>query len=300
MIKRVAVLMGGWSAEREVSLVSGANCANALKEAGYEVTSIDVQRDMAALMTRLYPKPDAVFNALHGRYGEDGCVQGFLDILAIPYTHSGVQASAIAMNKPMAKKLFALAGIPVAEHLLASPDEILSGDLMARPYVIKPVNEGSSVGVQILRDGENYLVLDEGIAGASQMMVEAFIPGREFTVSIMGGKALAVTEVKTERLFYDYDAKYAAGGSTHEIPAKIDEDIEVEAMRLAELAHATLGCRGVSRADFRFDGEKLVILELNTQPGMTPTSLVPEQAAYAGISFPKLVSWMVENAEFDE
>ena len=300
MTKHVAVLMGGWSAEREVSLVSGANCANALKEAGYEVTSIDVQRDMAALMTRLYPKPDAVFNALHGRYGEDGCVQGFLDILAIPYTHSGVQASAIAMNKPMAKKLFALAGIPVAEHLLASADEILSGDLMARPYVIKPVNEGSSVGVQILRDGENYLVLDEGIAGASQMMVEAFIPGREFTVSIMGGKALAVTEVKTERLFYDYDAKYAAGGSTHEIPAKIDEDIEVEAMRLAELAHATLGCRGVSRADFRFDGEKLVILELNTQPGMTPTSLVPEQAAYAGISFPKLVSWMVENAEFDE
>ena len=219
MIKRVAVLMGGWSAEREVSLVSGANCANALKEAGYEVTSIDVQRDMAALMTRLYPKPDAVFNALHGRYGEDGCVQGFLDILAIPYTHSGVQASAIAMNKPMAKKLFALAGIPVAEHLLASPEEILSGDLMARPYVIKPVNEGSSVGIQILRDGANYFVLDEGMAGASLMMVEAFIPGREFTVTIMGGKALAVTEVKTERLFYDYDAKYAAGGSIHEIPA---------------------------------------------------------------------------------
>ena len=300
MTKHVAVLMGGWSAEREVSLVSGASCANALKEAGYEVTSIDVQRDMAALMTRLYPKPDAVFNALHGRYGEDGCVQGLLDILAIPYTHSGVQASAIAMDKPMAKKLFALAGIPVAEHLLASPDEILAGDLMARPYVIKPVNEGSSVGIQILRDGKNYLVLDEGMAGASQMMIEAFIPGREFTITIMGGKALAVTEVKTERLFYDYDAKYAAGGSIHEIPAKIEKNIEVEAMRLAELAHAVLGCRGVSRADFRFDGERLVILELNTQPGMTPTSLVPEQAAYAGISFPKLVSWMVENAEFDE
>ena len=300
MTKHVAVLMGGWSAEREVSLVSGANCANALKEAGYEVTSIDVQRDMAALMTRLYPKPDAVFNALHGRYGEDGCVQGLLDILAIPYTHSGVQASAIAMDKPMAKKLFALAGIPVAEHLLASPDEILAGDLMARPYVIKPVNEGSSVGIQILRDGKNYLVLDEGMAGASQMMIEAFIPGREFTITVMGGKALAVTEVTTERLFYDYDAKYAAGGSIHEIPAKIDKNIEVEAMRLAELAHAVLGCRGVSRADFRFDGERLVILELNTQPGMTPTSLVPEQAAYAGISFPKLVSWMVENAEFDE
>ncbi|MBM10250.1 MAG: D-alanine--D-alanine ligase [Magnetovibrio sp.] len=300
MTKNVAVLMGGWSAEREVSLVSGANCATALKEAGYNVTSIDVQRDMAALITRLYPKPDVVFNALHGRFGEDGCVQGLLDILAIPYTHSGLQCSAIAMNKPMAKKLFSLAGIPVAEHLLATPDEIISGDLMARPFVIKPLNEGSSVGVQIFHEGDNSPVLIEDMRGASKMMVEAFIPGREFTIAIMGGKALAVTEVKTERLFYDYDAKYATGGSVHEIPAKIDKDIEVEALRLAELAHKTLDCRGVSRADFRYDGEKLVILELNTQPGMTPTSLVPEQAAYVGITFPKLVSWMVENAEFDE
>ena len=300
MTKHVAVLMGGWSAEREVSLVSGANCATALKEAGYNVTSIDVQRDMAALITRLYPKPDVVFNALHGRFGEDGCVQGLLDILAIPYTHSGLQSSAIAMNKPMAKKLFSLAGIPVAEHLLATPDEILSGDLMARPFVIKPLNEGSSVGVQIFRKEDNSPVVIDDMRGASKMMVEAFIPGREFTISIMGGKALAVTEVKTERLFYDYDAKYAAGGSVHEIPAKIDEDIKAEAMHFAELAHQTLDCRGVSRADFRYDGEKLVILELNTQPGMTPTSLVPEQAAYVGITFPKLVSWMVENAEFDE
>ena len=300
MTKHVAVLMGGWSAEREVSLVSGAACANALKEAGYDVTPIDVQRDMGALMTRLYPKPNAVFNALHGRYGEDGCVQGLLDILAIPYTHSGLLASAIAMDKPMAKRLFALAGIPVAEHVLASPDEVLTGDLLPRPYVVKPANEGSSVGVQIIRNGDNGPVINEGMAGESQMMVEAFIPGRELTVAVKGGKALAVTEVKTDRGFYDYDAKYVDGGSTHEVPAIIDKTVEAEVMRLAEIAHEVLGCRGVSRADFRCDGERLVILEVNTQPGMTPTSLVPEQAAHLGISFPELVSWMVESAECDK
>ena len=300
MTKHVAVLMGGWSAEREVSLVSGAACANALKEAGYDVTPIDVQRDMGALMTRLYPKPNAVFNALHGRYGEDGCVQGLLDILAIPYTHSGLLASAIAMDKPMAKRLFALAGIPVAEHILASPDEVLAGDLLPRPYVVKPANEGSSVGVQIIRNGDNGPVINEGMAGESRVMVEAFIPGRELTVAVKGGKALAVTEVKTDRGFYDYDAKYVEGGSTHEVPAIIDKTLEAEVMRLAEIAHEVLGCRGVSRADFRCDGERLVILEVNTQPGMTPTSLVPEQAAHLGISFPELVSWMVESAECDK
>lgn len=300
MTKHVAVLMGGWSAEREVSLVSGAACANALKEAGYVVTPIDVQRDMGSLMTRLYPKPNAVFNALHGRYGEDGCVQGLLDILAIPYTHSGLLASAIAMDKPTAKRLFALAGIPVAEHVLASPDEVLAGDLLPRPYVVKPANEGSSVGVQIIRNGDNGPVINEGMAGESQMMVEAFIPGRELTVAVKGGKALAVTEVKTDRGFYDYDAKYVEGGSTHEVPAIIDKTVEAEVMRLAEIAHEVLGCRGVSRADFRCDGERLVILEVNTQPGMTPTSLVPEQAAHLGISFPELVSWMVESAECDK
>ena len=300
MTKHVAVLMGGWSAEREVSLVSGAACANALKEAGYDVTPIDVQRDMGALMTRLYPKPNAVFNALHGRYGEDGCVQGLLDILAIPYTHSGLLASAIAMDKPTAKRLFALAGIPVAEHVLASPDEVLAGDLLPRPYVVKPANEGSSVGVQIIRNGDNGPVINEGMTGESQMMVEAFIPGRELTVAVKGGKALAVTEVKTDRGFYDYDAKYVDGGSTHEVPAIIDKTVEAEVMRLAEIAHEVLGCRGVSRADFRCDGERLVILEVNTQPGMTPTSLVPEQAAHLGISFPELVSWMVESAECDK
>jgi D-alanine-D-alanine ligase len=300
MTKHVAVLMGGWSAEREVSLVSGAACTKALKEAGYDVTPIDVQRDMGALMTRLYPKPDAVFNALHGRYGEDGCVQGLLDILGIPYTHSGLLASALAMDKPMAKKQFAAAGIPVAEHVIATPDEILAGDVMPRPYVIKPANEGSSVGVQIVREGDNGPVMDDGMVGSRQMMVERMIEGRELTVAVMGGEALAVTEVTTHRGFYDYDAKYVDGGSIHQIPADIDDGLTQETMRLAELAHEALGCRGVSRADFRYDGDSLYILEVNTQPGMTPTSLVPEQALYKGMSFPELVSWMVENAEYDQ
>lgn len=300
MTKHVAVLMGGWSAEREVSLVTGAACVNALKGAGYDVTPIDVQRDMGALMTRLYPKPDAVFNALHGRYGEDGCVQGLLDILAIPYTHSGLMASAVAMDKPMAKRMFEMAGIPVAEHVLATPEEILAGDVISRPYVIKPANEGSSIGVQIVREGDNGPVMDDGMVGSPRMMVESFIDGKELTVAVMEGKALAVTEVMTHRGFYDYDAKYVDGGSEHRIPADVDDDVASEAMRLAELAHETLGCRGVSRADFRYDGERLMILEVNTQPGMTPTSLVPEQAAHIGMSFQELVSWMVENAEFDE
>jgi len=300
MTKHVAILMGGWSAEREVSLVSGAACTKALKEAGYDVTPIDVQRDMGALMTRLYPKPDAVFNALHGRYGEDGCVQGLLDILAIPYTHSGLLASALAMDKPMAKKQFAAAGIPVAEHVIATPDEILAADVMPRPYVIKPANEGSSVGVQIVREGDNGPIMDDGMVGSPRMMVERMIEGRELTVAVMGGEALAVTEVTTHRGFYDYDAKYVDGGSHHQIPAEIDDELTQETMRLAELAHEALGCRGVSRADFRYDGDSLYILEVNTQPGMTPTSLVPEQALHKGMSFPELVSWMVENAEYDE
>jgi len=299
MTKHVAVLMGGWSAEREVSLVTGAACSKALKAAGYDVTPIDVQRDMGALMTRLYPKPDAVFNALHGRFGEDGCVQGLLDILGIPYTHSGLMASALAMDKPMAKRLFKMAGIDVAEHVEATPDEILERDVMPRPYVIKPANEGSSVGVQIVREGDNGPMMDDGMVGSPRMMVEQFISGRELTVSVMGGKALAVTEVKTHRGFYDYDAKYVTGGSVHELPADIEPALTEKAMRVAELAYETLGCRGVARADFRYDGERLVILEVNTQPGMTPTSLVPEQAAHVGMPFPELVSWMVEHAEYD-
>jgi D-alanine-D-alanine ligase len=299
VIRNVAVLMGGWSAEREVSLVSGAAVAGGLKSAGYSVTSIDVQRDMGALLTRLYPKPDAVFNALHGRYGEDGCVQGLLNILDIPYTHSGLLASALAMDKPAAKSLFAAAGILVAEHVIANRDELAGGAVMAAPYVIKPLNEGSSVGIHIVGEGDTFTPTAESWPYGEKVMVERFIPGRELTVAVMGDHALAVTEITTQRGFYDYQAKYAEGGSQHRLPADLPGPVEAEARRISELAHQKLGCRGVSRADIRFDGKDLYILEVNTQPGMTPTSLVPEQAALAGIPFPELVGWMVENAACD-
>lgn len=300
MSDHVAILMGGWSAEREVSLVSGASVATALKTAGYQVTAIDVQRDAAALLTRLYPRPDAVFNALHGRYGEDGCVQGLLNILDVPYTHSGLLASAVAMDKPMAKQLFQAAGLPVAEHVLATREDFAAGDVMERPYVIKPINEGSSVGVRIVHEGDNSSFEDiEPWGFGDQVMVEKFIPGRELTVAVMGDRPLAVTEITTGNKFYDYDAKYADGGSAHQLPADVPADIYDQAMAYAVTAHQVLGCRGVSRADFRYDGEEIYILEVNTQPGMTPTSLVPEQAAHVNISFPELVSWMVENAVCD-
>jgi D-alanine-D-alanine ligase len=300
MSRSVVVLMGGWSSEREVSLVSGAAVADSLRAAGYRVTAIDVQRDVGTVLSRLSPRPDAVFNALHGRYGEDGCVQGLLDILGLPYTHSGLLASALAMHKPMAQRLFAQAGIAVAEHRIVSREQVMGGDVMPRPYVIKPLNEGSSVGVRIVREGDNLTIAREGDwPYGGEVMVERFIEGRELTVAVMGDRALAVTEIRTHRGFYDYDAKYAEGGSRHVIPAEIDPEVYDEAKRLSVLAHRTLGCRGVSRADFRFDGRTLYMLEVNTQPGMTPTSLVPEQAAYAGISFQELVSWMVENAECD-
>ena len=301
MSRHVAVLMGGWSAEREVSLVSGAAVSKALAEGDYRVTSIDIQRDMGALMTRLYPRPDVIFNALHGRYGEDGCVQGLLNILDIPYTHSGMLASALAMDKPMAKRLFVAAGIPVAEHVIVSSDDVIAGDVMERPYVIKPPSEGSSVGVHIVGEGSNELPFaDTGWPFGERVMVERFIPGRELTVAVRGGEPLAVTEITTEQGFYDYDAKYEEGGSVHLIPAPLSPDVHEETMRLAALAHETLGCRGVSRADFRFNGAGLFLLEINTQPGMTPTSLVPEQAAHVGMSFTELVGWMVENAECDQ
>ncbi len=300
MTRHVAVLMGGWSAEREISLVSGATVSNTLTEAGYRVTTIDVQRDMGALLTRLYPRPDAVFNALHGRYGEDGCVQGLLNILEIPYTHSGTLASALAMDKPMAKRLFADAGIPVVEHVIVDRDDVVAGDVIPRPYVVKPLNEGSSVGVSIIREGDNRLPFaDGGWSFGKQALVERYIAGKELTVAVMDDRALGVTEITTDRGFYDYEAKYADGGSVHVIPAPLDDDVYEKVMHLAVLAHQSLGCRGVSRADFRYDGETVYLLEINTQPGMTPTSLVPEQAAHAGISFSELVSWMVENAEYD-
>ncbi|MBT3907019.1 MAG: D-alanine--D-alanine ligase [Rhodospirillaceae bacterium] len=300
MTHHVAVLMGGWSAEREVSLVSGAAVSQSLSESGNRVTSIDVQRDMGALMTRLYPRPDALFNALHGRFGEDGCVQGLMDILEIPYTHSGLLASALAMDKPMAKRLFAEVGIPVAEHKVVNREEALSGDVMAPPYVIKPLNEGSSVGVVIIKDVQDLdAITGDNWPYGTQVMVEKYIPGKELCVAVMGDRALAVTEIETDRDFYDYDAKYVDGGSKHTIPARLDENITERILELAQLAHQTLGCRGVSRADFRLDGDSPYLLEINTQPGMTPTSLVPEQASHAGISFNELVTWMVDNAEYD-
>lgn len=300
MSRHVAVLMGGWSAEREVSLVSGAAVAKALKKTGCRVTPIDVQRDMGSLMTRLYPRPDAVFNALHGRYGEDGCVQGLLNILDIPYTHSGLLASALAMDKPMAKRLFAAAGIPVAEHRIVRRDDVVRGDVMARPYVVKPLNEGSSVGVTIVLEDDNTPPFtDANWPFGEEVMVERFVPGKELTVAVMGDKALAVTEITTDRGFYDYDAKYSEGGSAHLVPAPLEPAVYDEVMRLSALAHEALGCRGVSRADLRYDGETVYLLEINTQPGMTHTSLVPEQAAHVGLSFEELVSWMVENVECD-
>jgi D-alanine-D-alanine ligase len=304
--KHVAVLMGGWSSEREVSLVSGAAVVNALKAKGYQVTAIDVQRDAASLLMRLFPKgaqkgPDVVFNALHGPYGEDGCIQGLLNIIEVPYTHSGVLASALAMDKPKAKELFAAHGLPVAEHRLATKEEILGGDVMSRPYVIKPYNEGSSVGVHIVREGDNGPALgEEGWVFGETVMVERFIPGRELTVAVMGDRPLAVTEIATDHAFYDYDAKYMDGGSNHTIPAVLPKNINDAVLDYAVRAHQALGCEGVSRVDFRFDDSKgvegLCILELNTQPGLTPTSLVPEQASHVGIKFADLIDWMVEDA----
>jgi len=302
----VAVLMGGWSAEREVSLVSGRGCAAALREEGFKVTEIDVQPDIAAVLTEL--KPDVVFNALHGRWGEDGCIQGLLEILKIPYTHSGVLASALAMHKERTKTVFRAHGVPVVSSIVVPRQQASESHQMKPPYVVKPVSEGSSVGIFIIREGDNR---PPGALGSDdwklsdEVMVEEFVPGRELTVAVMGGKALAVTEITTGgHAFYDYESKYAEGGSVHTIPAPIPADVAAEAMRYAEAAHAAIGCRGVSRTDFRYDDtvpgkHRLIALEINTQPGMTPTSLVPEQAAYKGMSYGQLVAWMVEDASCD-
>jgi D-alanine-D-alanine ligase len=300
MTKHVAVLMGGWSAEREVSLMSGAAVTRALNDQKFDVTAIDVQRDIGSLLTRLYPKPDVVFNALHGRFGEDGCVQGLLDILNIPYSHSGLLASALAMDKVMAKRIFQMAGIQVADHVIATSETLSNTHVMEPPYVIKPTNEGSSVGVHIVRSGDNAERFSElGWPFGRSVMVEKYIEGREFTAAVIGDRVLAVTEIITDRGFYDYDAKYEDGGSTHVIPADIDLGLYDEIMRLALLAHQSLGCRGVSRSDFRYDGKEIYILEVNTQPGLTPTSLIPEQAAHVNISFNELITWMVDNAKCD-
>jgi len=298
MSRHVAVLKGGWSAEREVSLVSGSEVAKALRASGYEVTEVDAGHDVASVLAEL--KPDVVFNALHGRWGEDGCVQGVCEILEIPYTHSGVMASSIAMDKPITKQILEGVGIRCAEGKVVSSAEVYKADVMARPYVVKPANEGSSVGVKIVQEGDNLEPV-EAWREFDELMVERFIPGREITVAVMGDKALGVTELRPISGFYDYDNKYQDGRTEHFCPAPIHADRYAEAQDIAVLAHKTLKCRGVSRTDFRYDdtgGEpgQLYFLEINTQPGLTPLSLVPELARFAGVSFESLVSWIVEDA----
>jgi D-alanine-D-alanine ligase len=300
---RVVVLYGGISVERAVSLASGEQVVVALRESGYDVRPVDVGPDLGAVIAALSPKPDVVFNALHGRFGEDGAIQGVLDWLGIPYTHSGVRASAIAMDKQAAKALFAAAGLPVAPGRIVSVSELEAGDPLPLPYVVKPVNEGSSVGVEVVRGGDNRrAAIARNWTFGPNALVEEYIPGRELTVGVLDDRALAVTEIRAVAgSFYDYESKYADGGSRHIIPADVHPDAYARAMDLAVAAHRAIGCRGATRCDFRYDdtqGEpgRLVLLEINTQPGMTPTSLLPEQAAYCGISFPQLCTWMVENA----
>ncbi len=305
MSKHVAVLMGGWSAEREVSLRSGKACADALERlGGYKVSRIDVTRDIAATLRSL--KPNVALNLLHGRPGEDGTLQGLLEILAIPYTHSGVMASAVAMQKDVAKTLLKAGGVPVPGGVVATRAEAGAKHLLPRPYVIKPVAEGSSVGVFIVREDHAHPPQELTRADWSfgdRLLVEPFIPGKELTCAVMGERALGVIEIVPATKFYDYEAKYAPGGSRHILPAPIPSAVYEECRRLSLLAHQALGCRGVSRADFRYDetraGDNLFCLEVNTQPGMTETSLVPEMAAHAGISFEALVRWMVEDASLD-
>ena len=302
MPKHVAVLMGGWSSERPVSLSSGNACADALESVGHQVTRVDVGRDIAAVLGEL--TPDVAFNALHGPYGEDGCIQGVLEVLQIPYTHSGVLASALAMNKPKAKDVMQAAGIPVSESVLVHRLEAAKTHVIAPPYVVKPPNEGSSFGVIIVNEDSPHppqqLFADDWPHG-DIVMVERYVGGRELTCAVLGNKALDVIDILTEDRFYDYHAKYAAGGSKHVLPARLLPDVYQNVRMLALRAHQALGCRGVSRADFRYDDRpggtgQLVCLEVNTQPGMTATSLVPEMAAHAGMDFGALVRWMVEDA----
>ena len=311
----VAVLMGGISSEREVSLSSGRGVLSALREAGYAVRAIDAGADLSALVADLSAhRPGVVFNALHGRYGEDGAIQGVLDWMGIPYTHSGVRASALAMDKEAARAVFAAARLPIARGRVVEIERFAEADPLPAPYVIKPLNEGSSVGVDIVREGSNRRgdIVSAWRYGPLAL-VEEFIPGREITVGVMGGGEadigpLTVTDIapnpEIAHGFYDYDAKYAAGGSRHVLPAAIHPDAFAEAMRVALAAHRALGCRGATRTDFRYDDTvhgndrpgRRVLLEVNTQPGLTPTSLLPEQAAHRGIAFPALCAWMVENA----
>ena len=298
-MKRVAVVYGGWSSEREVSISSGTQMLRAAKAAGYDAVGIDATRELGRQIAEA--KPDVILNGLHGPWGEDGCVQGLFEILDIPYTHSGVTASAIAMDKRKSKAVYQQAGLDIARDVAVSREEAARAHPLAPPYVIKPVNEGSSFGVVFVRgqnNGPSQLLLSDEWKYGDNLMAEEYIPGRELTVAVLGDRPLAVTEITTLREFYDFDAKYAAGGSRHVVPADVPEHITEKALAAALTAHNALGCRGVTRSDFRFDEDKdrLVILETNTQPGMTPTSLVPEQAAFTGMPFEDLVSWMIEDA----
>lgn len=303
MSKHVAVLMGGWSSEREISLRSGKACANALEGEGFKVTRVDVDRNIASTLAAL--RPDAAFNALHGPYGEDGTIQGVLEILQIPYTHSGVMASAVAMNKQMAKIVMAAANVPVPQGRVVHRLEAAKDHVLKPPYVLKPVAEGSSYGVFIIREDAKHPPQELNRPDwhfGEELLAEEFIAGRELTCAVMGDRALDVTEIRAANGgWYDYEAKYSDGGSIHIVPAEIKGNIYLRIQELALRAHKALGCRGVSRTDFRFDDKpdgtgQLVALEVNTQPGMTEVSLVPELAAHAGISFGELVRWMVEDA----
>jgi D-alanine-D-alanine ligase len=299
----VAVLMGGWSAEREVSLSSGEGCAKALRNAGFKVVPVDVKRaTILALLQDL--KPDVAFNALHGKWGEDGCASAMLETLNIAYTHSGVLASSLAMHKQKSKIIFAEAGIPVAESKLVAIETAASTHPLPLPYVLKPVDEGSSVGVHIVTresNGPCSIILSQREIFGDQVMAERFIPGRELTCAVMGDVALGVIDIVSKANFYDYRSKYAPGGSQHILPADIPVDVYRKCQQYSLLAHQALGCRGVSRADFRYDDTpgsngELILLETNTQPGMTGTSLVPELAAHSGHSYEELVTWMVNDA----
>lgn len=298
-MKRVAIIYGGWSSERAVSLISGAKMAEAAREIGYDVVEIDATRALAGQLVEA--DPDIILNGLHGPWGEDGCVQGLFEVLDIPYSHSGVLASALAMDKIKSKLVFAEAGLDVAKDVAVTREQVATGHPLKPPYVVKPVNEGSSFGVLFVREGSNgpaREVLNPDWHYGDYLMAEEFIPGRELTVAVLGDRALAVTEITTLREFYDFNAKYTDGGSRHVIPADIPDAIAAAAKDAALTAHQALGCRGVTRSDFRYDPDKdrLVILETNTQPGMTPLSLVPEQAAYCGMSYAALVAWMIEDA----
>jgi D-alanine-D-alanine ligase len=303
---KVAVLMGGWSVERKVSLASGEACAEAIKKLGYETYMVDVQRD--TIMRILADmQPQIAFNALHGTWGEDGCASALLETLQIPYTHSGVLASSVAMDKEKSKALFRAAGIPVADSKMVDLETAAKQHPMALPYVLKPVAGGSSVGVHIVdhtSNGPKEIILQQREIYGDQVMVEKFIPGRELTCAVMGNVALGVMDIVPQIGFYDYEAKYAEGGSEHIYPADVPQEIYRKCQKLAIMAHQALGCRGISRSDFRYDDTQggsgdVIILEINTQPGMTGTSLVPELAKHAGHSFEELMNWMLQDASIN-